>query len=753
VCAASVSAQEATITGRITDAATGLPVDHAVVTLIETGWKTTTDISGRFTIVHLLPGRYTMRVRHLAYAATERTCAPGTSIPDTVSVALQPAILRSEEIIVESTRIGEFLKDSPYPIAIAFHDDLVRAPVVTIAEALEAIPGLATVRDGSWETAIAIRGLSRSDVVTCIDEARIETSNDIAGALSLVNMHDLERVEVMKSAASSQHGSGAIGGVIIMKSRRPGFTDQFQTSGELTNDFTSVDGGAAQYLALEASSQRYALRLSGGHRKAGNTMTPDGVLPNSQYRDFSLQGMLAVSTVGGQSALLTYQRVQADDTGIPGGTPFAATATATYTLARRELYGLEYRIPNVAGWLPLFTIRAARQQISRNVEVIQNPTTTVTPHAVHTTTSVQMEAGCALLPDVLTSAGGEIWSRLLDSQRERRNAVSGQILGERPVPLSRYTSAGLFVHNEWEAIPGFLTATCGARYDWIRISNDQALSPEYVLLNGVMQTNPAGQRLLWAPREGDDASWSANGGVRCTVTDGLDLSVLYSAAFRSPSLEERYEFIDLGSVVYVGNPDLHAERSSCFDTGVHVRTGSGTVGIDGFANFLANMVSEMPGTYEGRKAYYRSNIGTARLYGCEAEIEHSFSPWSTVNASVAFVRGEDTYAHTNLPQIPPINGQLSLTGRIAGIGAVTIASLWCGTQNDTGIDEPRTPGHAVLNLGFAGLPWQIGVSAISVRAEVRNCFDKAYRTHLTTLRGMLKDEPGRNIMLSATLSF
>ena len=122
-------------------------------------------------------------------------------------------------------------------------------------------------------------------------------------------------------------------------------------------------------------------------------------------------------------------------------------------------------------------------------------------------------------------------------------------------------------------------------------------------------------------------------------------------------------------------------------------------------------------------------------------------------SSLAFVRGEDTYTHTNLPQIPPLNGQLSLTGRIAGLGAVTASTLWCGPQNNTGIDEPRTPGHAVLNLGFSGLPWQIGGAAITVRTEVRNCFDKAYRNHLTTLRGMLKDEPGRNVMISATVSF
>jgi outer membrane receptor protein involved in Fe transport len=745
-------AQTVTLAGKVTDGDTGEAVRHAIVTIVETGWRTETDERGRFKVDNLVAGRYTLSVRHLTYATSERMCAVGSTGADTVQFRMQTAVLQSGEVVVQSTRMSESLDNTPYPLEVRSHDDISQNPAVTIADALASVPGLALVRDGPWETSIAIRGQSRSNIVTILDGVRIETANDIGGALSLINMHDLERVEVMKSAASTQHGSGALGGVVLMTSSRPEFTDQFHLGGVLTNDFTSVDRGASQYLALEGSASRVAFRVSGGHRRAGNTMTPEGVLPNSQYRDFSLCGNLSIATIGGQSALLTYQRAQAEDTGIPGGAPFAAPATATYTLARRELFGVEYRMPNLFMAVPLLTFRASRQQISRNVEVIQSPVLTVTPHAVHTTTSAQVEARLCPVPDVLVSVGGEVWERELDSRRERRNASTNQIVGERPVPVSHYTSAGVFVYNEWEALPGWLTATCGARYDWIRVGNDEAWTPEYVISSGALQTNPVGQRLLWGPRIATDASWSANAGVRCAASPVLDVSLLYSTAFRSPSLEERYEFIDLGSVVNVGNPDLRSERSSCLDAGIRLHGDASRVRVDGFVDLLENLVSQEAGVYEGRKAYYRANIGKARIYGCEVEVNHSISSWCALHASMAYVRGEETANHTNLSQIPPFNGELGVRAHLSGLGTIVLTSLWCLAQENLAVDELRTPGHAILNFGVSGEPWIIGGTSVTFRSELHNCFDKAFRNHLSTLRGIIKNEPGRNLMLSATVT-
>lgn len=749
-CASAAIAQHLPLSGKVIDGATGQPVYHAIVTLVETGHKTITDERGDFRLDPIASGRYTLSIHHVAYASVERAIS-SVPITESLLIALEPAVLPTDEVVVRCTRTPSSLRATPYPLNVELHDAILRSPVVTLADALQRVPGLALVRDGSWETAIAIRGLSRSNVVTVVDDARIETANDIAGALSLINMHDLERVEVVKSPASAQHGTGAIGGVVQLVSRRPSFTDLFQMSGEFTSDLSSVDRGFAQYAALEATDNSIALRLSGGFRQAGDTRTPEGDLANSQIHDFSVSGSLGIAVGGGHSALLTYQRVQATNTGIPGGAPFAASSIAQYTLARRELFGVEYRMPNLSSLVPLLTLRVQRQEIARNVEIRNMNFTTVTPHAVHTTVSAQAEARLTPLPDLLITTGVEGWQRELDSKRERQSG--SDITGERPVPFSRYGSAGVFVHNEWIAIPGRLTATCGARYDWIRVTNDEAMNPEYIITGGVVNTKPWSQRLLWSSGSENDGSWSAHAGLRYTVTSGLDITGLLSAAYRSPSLEERFEFIDLGSVVYVGNPDLRSERSSCVNAGIRVQSEGVKIRGDVFLNSMSNLVSQMPGLYEGRNAFFRTNIGSARLYGWELEIERALTGWSAIEMSIAYVRGEDRYNNTALPQVPPVGGQVALKGVIDKWGTATISVPWAGTQGNPGAGEVRTPGYAILNAGFSSIPWTFGWMNVSVRAEVRNIFDEVFRNHLSTLRGVVRCEPGRDVVLSATLSF
>jgi hemoglobin/transferrin/lactoferrin receptor protein len=749
-CTGSSMANDHAVTGIVTDAITRQPVRQAVVTLVETQQKTVSDDEGRFSFMLTAPGRYTLSVHHVAYRDVGRAVNAGVE-QGQIFFALEPAILQTDEMVVRCTRTPSLVSDSPYPLNVATNDRLNESHAVTIADALERIPGLALVRDGAWETAIAIRGLSRSNVVTVVDDARIETATDIAGGLSLVNMHDLERAEVIKSPASAQHGTGAIGGVVQLVSKRPLFTEHFQMNGELTSDFSSVDDFFSQYGAVEATTDRVALRLSGGVRNARDTETPAGTLANSRYHDFSLSGSLGVALGGDQSATLIYQRVQADDAGIPGGAPIAETAVARYTLARRELAGLEYRIPHVSPLVPLVTLRAQRQEIARAVEILNANGSSATPHAVHTLLSAQAEARLVPLPDMVVTAGTEVWQRKLDSRRERRLATT--ITGERPLPLSWYSSAGIFIHNDWAVVPGSLTLTCGTRYDWIHVTNDAVLNPEYVMANGVTNIAPAGQKQLWAGGSESDGSWSADAGFRFALAPWLDLTALGAAAFRSPSLEERFEFIDLGSVVYVGDPALSPEKSLCANGGVRIHTGVLRVHADLFLNSMSNLVIQIPGLYEGRKAYYRTNIGSASLYGFEIEAEHAIADWSVLKFTGAYVRGKDTRNNVDLPQIPPFNGRVELKGIAGGVGTIAVCIPWAAAQSNPGAGEVRTPGYALLNAGFTSESWALGWMGVSVRAEIRNLLNKEYRNHLSTLRGIVRLEPGRSFVFSATLAF
>ena len=82
----------------------------------------------------------------------------------------------------------------------------------------------------------------------------------------------------------------------------------------------------------------------------------------------------------------------------------------------------------------------------------------------------------------------------------------------------------------------------------------------------------------------------------CTVSRrGSHSDGLCATAFRSPSLEERYDFIDLGTYVRLGNPDLHAEQSLSLNAGIRITIDDLHIRGDAFLNGLTDMVAELPG--------------------------------------------------------------------------------------------------------------------------------------------------------------
>jgi hemoglobin/transferrin/lactoferrin receptor protein len=743
--------QTISLSGFVVDAATHQPVSQAIVVLLETGKQKTTDDKGQFLFEQLTAGRYTFSVRHIAYAGIERRIF--LNDPDTVFIEMHSAIFPSDEVIIRSTRNSSSIKNSSYPLNILTVEQLLNAPYVTISDALSRDPGISLVRDGTWETAISIRGMSRSNIISMVDNTRIETANDIAGTLSLININDLERVETIKTPGSVLYGTGAIGGVLHFVTKRALFTDNSRINAELSSGFTSVDKGQSHYIALEGSSDRLSARVSGGYRNAGNTSTPDGILPNSQYTDFSLSGSLGIKTINEQSLFLSYQRSQADDTGIPGSSAFGPSAEVRYALARRELLSAEYNFSHLSSTVPLLCIRISRQVIGRNVEIKQGDTLKITPHAVHTTNSVQFESNIIPMADHLLVVGAEAWQRELESRREKSLLNKNILIGERPIPHSTYFSGGMYVQDEWIAAPEKLTIAAGARYDWIRVSNDKVFNPEYTIKAGLLKTNTEDSTILWRNGTAYNESWSASAGAQVALTSFADITFLTATAFRSPSLEERYQFLDLGKGnIQVGNPYLQPERSISLNTGFRFHLDDFKLQSDFFLNQVKNRIQGVPGVFNGQPATISANIGEARLYGYEISSEKTLTTWSVIKAWLSYVRGEDTHNKSNLPQMSPLTGRVELNGYFKDIGTFNLSCSATAAQDNLAPGEKHTSGYAIFDICFVGVPLTAGQFSFTVRTGIQNLFNKAYQDHLSTLRGIIKDEPGRNIFLTATMA-
>jgi outer membrane receptor protein involved in Fe transport len=253
--------------------------------------------------------------------------------------------------------------------------------------------------------------------------------------------------------------------------------------------------------------------------------------------------------------------------------------------------------------------------------------------------------------------------------------------------------------------------------------------------------------------EENDFSWSAGAGANYRLDNEWNIHANISASYRSPGLEERYQYIDLGSTVRLGNPALKPERGYFVSTGVKYWGKTFNFGVEGFGNFLNNLVVEVPGTYEGRSALIKENVGTSQIAGLDADFEYNVVPSLTFLGGATYVSGRNTEDDVPLPQIVPLNGRIGLNYFSPFGVKFSLNSIIYSRQDQIANGEIETPGYAVFHF-YANYSWLLTQSAsLGISAGIENIFDRNYRSHLSTARGSVTAEPGRNAFINLSINY
>ncbi len=82
-----------------------------------------------------------------------------------------------------------------------------------------------------------------------------------------------------------------------------------------------------------------------------------------------------------------------------------------------------------------------------------------------------------------------------------------------------------------------------------------------------------------------------------------------------------------------------------------------------------------------------------------------------------------------------------------------ISSTIFAEQNNTASGEIKTPGYAVFNLSLISKRINLGSVSLRISGGVDNVFDKNYRNHLSTTRGSITTEPGRNFYIKLSTNW
>ncbi|MEO5931449.1 MAG: carboxypeptidase regulatory-like domain-containing protein, partial [Candidatus Kapaibacterium sp.] len=161
-------AQSGTVTGRVTDAASGGPLAGATIRL--TGGSATTRQGGaisardgRYTMRGIPPGRYRVQASFIGYGLFESDSLElregGTLRVDAV---LKEGTLNQSEVVVSASRRPEKITSAPASVTVVDPRHIEERPALSGVDHLRSVPGLDIVQSGLTQNMVVARGFNNA---------------------------------------------------------------------------------------------------------------------------------------------------------------------------------------------------------------------------------------------------------------------------------------------------------------------------------------------------------------------------------------------------------------------------------------------------------------------------------------------------------------------------------------------------------------------------------------------------------------
>lgn len=212
--------------------ANGEPLAGASIVVEGTNINCGSNSKGEFSLNVQKDKVYKLRVSYLGY--TPRLITVPASGHPLLKIKLQPSETALNELVVTGSRYERQLKDVPVITRVISREEIETVNPVDFTTLLEyTLPGIQFYYNTmSQVPEITYQGMDAKAVLFLLDGERISgESGDSNIDYSRFNINDIERIEVVRGAASTLYDSRAIGGVINIitkKSVRP-FTASMHT--------------------------------------------------------------------------------------------------------------------------------------------------------------------------------------------------------------------------------------------------------------------------------------------------------------------------------------------------------------------------------------------------------------------------------------------------------------------------------------------------------------------------------------------
>lgn len=227
-------AQSASVSGKVTENGTPLPL--ANVLLKGTEYGAATDIDGNFTLDAVAPGDYVLLVTSLGYQPYQTKIKLGADTTKTINIQLEASAQSLDETVVTGTLKPVNRLESPVPVEVYSPTFLKKNPTASVFDALQNVNGVRPqINCNVCNTGdIHINGLEGPYTLVLIDGMPIVSGLGTVYGLTGIPNSLIEQIEIVKGPASSLYGSEAVGGLINIITKNALSAPEFFADGFVT---------------------------------------------------------------------------------------------------------------------------------------------------------------------------------------------------------------------------------------------------------------------------------------------------------------------------------------------------------------------------------------------------------------------------------------------------------------------------------------------------------------------------------------
>ena len=546
-----------------------------------------------------------------------------------------------QEVVVTGQYQPQSLRKSVYQVRTISADRISRQGATNLTGVLNNEVGIRFSNDRTLGTTdIELMGMSGRNVKILLDGVPMVDRGDTRESLNQIDVHTIERIEIVEGPMSVSYGSDALAGVINIITKKGGKGRLAVTAGiQEESAGSEYDPGLNkgvhnQYFNLIWNKKNWTIAAGGAHNDFGGWKeSRDTTLAKVEWHP--KEQWLGNARIGYRNDKInTWYRFDALTETITNNGPIFETTNTTpdqnyYTHRYLHQLQAEYNMSERLQWNAL----AAYTDYSRRTQ----------------TTILDLNTG----KETLSTGEGEQDRSSFNSIVARLTAqykISDKILLQPGLDLNRESAKGARI----QGTPSITDFAVFASAEWKPVAGVNIRPGLRFIHNSVYDAPPV------IP--------SVN--TKFDLGKNFDLRVAYARGFRSPALRELYFWYFDASHSIKGNTNLKAEYSNSFNGSLtwHPQTGNELkwkTTLGAFYNDFRNQINYgMDLAVPGVMTYI--NIDKFKTTGGTISSSINYKAWQ-LNAGFSMIgrynslTDDDTYSKDDLPDFmwsPEVNANL-----------------------------------------------------------------------------------------------